>query len=50
VGQLERNRLVLILSERPIQSDWAQREVLSAMEEERKRGKAILSPCGWTTL
>lgn len=39
-----REKLVLILSEKSIASDWVQREVLAAMEEERKRGKTILFP------
>lgn len=39
-----RDKLLLILSEHSIASEWVEHEVESALEEERKRGRAILFP------
>lgn len=39
-----RDKLLLILSENSIASDWVENEVESALEEERHRGRAILFP------
>jgi uncharacterized protein YjbI with pentapeptide repeats len=39
-----RDKLLLILSEHSIASDWVEHEVESALEEERQRGRAILFP------
>lgn len=39
-----RDKLLLILSEHSIASDWVEHEVESALEEERQRGHTILFP------
>jgi uncharacterized protein YjbI with pentapeptide repeats len=39
-----RDKLVLILSEHSIKSDWVEDEVTRAFEEERKRGRMVLFP------
>lgn len=39
-----RDKLLLVLSESSIASDWVEHEVESALEEERHRGRAILFP------
>jgi len=39
-----RNKVLLILSEDSIRSDWVEDEVLKAFEEERKRGQTVLFP------
>ncbi len=39
-----RDKLLLILSEYSIASDWVEHEVESALEEERQRGRTILFP------
>jgi TIR domain-containing protein/pentapeptide repeat protein len=39
-----RDKLLLILSEHSIRSDWVEDEVTKAFEEERKRGQAVLFP------
>lgn len=39
-----RDRVLLILSEHSIKSDWVEDEVTKAFEEERKRGKTVLFP------
>jgi uncharacterized protein YjbI with pentapeptide repeats len=39
-----RDKLLLILSEHSITSDWVEHEVESALEEERKHGRTILFP------
>jgi uncharacterized protein YjbI with pentapeptide repeats len=39
-----RDKLLLILSEHSIASDWVEHEVESALEEERQRGRTILFP------
>jgi TIR domain/Pentapeptide repeats (8 copies) len=39
-----RDKLLLILSEHSITSDWVEQEVESALEEERQRGRTILFP------
>ncbi len=39
-----RDKLLLILSEHSIASDWVEHEVESALEEERQRGRAVLFP------
>jgi hypothetical protein len=38
------DKLLLVLSERSIASDWVEDEVATAFEEERKRGKTVLFP------
>lgn len=40
------DKLLLILSERSINSDWVETEVETAFEEERKRGQTVLFPVG----
>jgi uncharacterized protein YjbI with pentapeptide repeats len=39
-----RDRVLLILSEHSINSDWVEDEVTAGFEEERKRGKEVLFP------
>jgi hypothetical protein len=39
-----RDKLLLILSEHSIQSDWVEDEVKTAFEEERRRGQTMLFP------
>ena len=39
-----RDKLVLILSEHSVQSDWVRKEVLSALEEEKRRKETVLFP------
>jgi hypothetical protein len=39
-----RDKVVLILSEHSIESDWVEDEVTNAFEEERKRGQIVLFP------
>jgi hypothetical protein len=39
-----RDRVVLILSEHSINSDWVEDEVTAGFEEERKRGQEVLFP------
>jgi uncharacterized protein YjbI with pentapeptide repeats len=39
-----RDKLLLILSENSIASDWVEHEVESALEEEKQRGRTILFP------
>jgi hypothetical protein len=39
-----RDKLLLILSEHSIASDWVEHEVESALEEEKQRGRTILFP------
>ena len=39
-----RDKLVLILSEDSVESQWVEKEVESAMEEERERGAVVLFP------
>ncbi len=39
-----RDKLLLILSENSIASEWVEHEVESALEEERRRGRTILFP------
>jgi len=39
-----RDRVLLILSEHSIESDWVEDEVTKAFEEERKRGQIVLFP------
>jgi uncharacterized protein YjbI with pentapeptide repeats len=39
-----RDKVVLILSEHSIESDWVEDEVTKAFEEERKRGQIVLFP------
>jgi uncharacterized protein YjbI with pentapeptide repeats len=39
-----RDKVLLILSERSIKSDWVEDEVTKAFEEERKRGQTVLFP------
>jgi uncharacterized protein YjbI with pentapeptide repeats len=39
-----RDKLLLILSEHSIASEWVEQEVESALEEERQRGRTILFP------
>jgi hypothetical protein len=39
-----RDKLLLILSEHSIKSDWVEDEVTAAFEEERKRGQTMLFP------
>src|SRR6185369_17041825 len=39
-----RDKVLLILSEHSIQSDWVEDEVTKAFEEERKRGQTVLFP------
>lgn len=39
-----RDKLVLILSEHSIKSDWVEDEVSKAFEEERRRGQTVLFP------
>jgi uncharacterized protein YjbI with pentapeptide repeats len=39
-----REKVVLILSEHSIKSDWVEDEVIKAFEEERKRGHVVLFP------
>jgi uncharacterized protein YjbI with pentapeptide repeats len=39
-----RDKVVLILSEHSIKSDWVEDEVTKAFEEERKRGQTVLFP------
>jgi uncharacterized protein YjbI with pentapeptide repeats len=39
-----RDKLLLILSEHSIKSDWVEDEVTKAFEEERKRGQTVLFP------
>jgi uncharacterized protein YjbI with pentapeptide repeats len=39
-----RDKVLLILSEHSIQSDWVEDEVSKAFEEERKRGQIVLFP------
>jgi uncharacterized protein YjbI with pentapeptide repeats len=39
-----RDRLLLVLSQHSILSDWVQDEVTTAFEEERKRGQPVLFP------
>jgi uncharacterized protein YjbI with pentapeptide repeats len=39
-----RDKLLLILSEQSIASEWVEHEVESALEEERQRGRTILFP------
>ena len=39
-----RDKVLLILSEHSINSDWVEDEVTTAFEEERKRGKTMLFP------
>jgi hypothetical protein len=39
-----RDKVLLILSEHSIKSDWVEDEVKTAFEEERKRGQIVLFP------
>jgi hypothetical protein len=39
-----REKLLLILSEHSIKSDWVEDEVTAAFEEERRRGQTVLFP------
>jgi hypothetical protein len=39
-----RDKVLLILSEQSINSDWVEDEVKTAFEEERKRGQTVLFP------
>jgi hypothetical protein len=39
-----RDKVLLILSEHSIESDWVEDEVKTAYEEERKRGQTVLFP------
>src|SRR4029077_9253924 len=39
-----RDKVLLILSEHSIRSDWVEGEVTTAFEEERKRGQPMLFP------
>jgi hypothetical protein len=39
-----REKLLLVLSEHAIASDWVEDEVTTAFEEERKRKKTVLFP------
>jgi hypothetical protein len=39
-----RDRVLLILSEHSINSDWVEDEVTAGFEEERKRGEGVLFP------
>jgi hypothetical protein len=39
-----RDKLLLILSEQSIKSDWVEDEVIKAYAEERKRGQIVLFP------
>ena len=39
-----RDKVLLILSEHSIESDWVEDEVTKAFEEERKRGQTVLFP------
>src|SRR5262245_10772604 len=39
-----RDKMLLILSERSISSDWVENEVQAGLEEERKRGEIVLFP------
>jgi hypothetical protein len=39
-----RDKVLLILSEHSIESDWVEDEVIKAFEEERKRGRLVLFP------
>jgi hypothetical protein len=39
-----RDKVVLILSEHSIKSDWVEDEVTAGFEEERKRGQTVLFP------
>jgi hypothetical protein len=39
-----RDKLLLILSEHSIKSDWVETEVTTAFEEELKRGQTVLFP------
>jgi hypothetical protein len=39
-----RDRVLLILSEHSINSDWVEDEVTAGFEEERKRGEEVLFP------
>ena len=39
-----RDKVLLILSEDSIKSDWVEDEVTKAFEEERKRGQTVLFP------
>jgi hypothetical protein len=39
-----RDKVLLILSEHAIKSDWVEDEVKTAYEEERKRGQTVLFP------
>jgi hypothetical protein len=39
-----RDKLLLILSENSIKSDWVEDEVTKAFEEERKRNQIVLFP------
>jgi TIR domain len=39
-----RDKVLLILSDHSIKSDWVEDEVKTAYEEERKRGQTVLSP------
>ena len=39
-----RDKLLLILSERSIESDWVEKEVETAFEEERRRKRTVLFP------
>ena len=39
-----RDKVLLILSEHSIKSDWVEDEVMKAFEEERKRGRIVLFP------
>ena len=47
-----RDKVLLVLSEASIASEWVEDEVTKAFEEERQRGSAAAwccSQCGWTT-
>jgi len=39
-----RDKVVLVLSESSIKSDWVEDEVTKAFEEERRRGRNVLFP------
>jgi TIR domain-containing protein len=39
-----RDKVLLILSEHSIKSDWVEDEVTKAFEEERRRGQTVLFP------
>src|SRR5436309_1348668 len=39
-----RDKVLLILSEHSIKSDWVEDEITKAFEEERKRGQTVLFP------